>query len=83
MYFSGDAGGAFHIWRQSFSGGRLEQITSGTTEEEGIAMAPDGRSIVTSIGIVEGTVWVHDEKGDRQISSEGYAEAPSLSADGR
>ena len=44
MYFSSDAGGIFHIWRQRFPDGQPEQITSGPTEEEGIAMAPDGRS---------------------------------------
>ena len=82
MYFSCDAGGAFHIWRQRFPDGTPEQITSGPTEEEGIAVAPDGRSFTTSVGMAEGTVWVHDFHGDRQISSEGYAELPSLSADG-
>jgi hypothetical protein len=45
-------------------------------------MAPDGRSFVTSVGMVEGTVWVHGDNGDRQISSEGYAEAPTLSFGG-
>lgn len=83
MYFGADEGGAFHIWRQSFAGRKAEQLTSGPTEEAGIAMAPDGHSFVTSVGMVEGTVWIHDGNGDRQISSEGYADAPSLSADGR
>jgi eukaryotic-like serine/threonine-protein kinase len=82
MYFSDDQGGAFHIWRERFPAGKSEQVTSGPTEEEGIAMAPDGRSFVTSVGMVEGTVWVHGDNGDRQISSEGYAEAPTLSYDG-
>ncbi len=82
MYFSDDQGGAFHIWRERFPAGKREQVTLGTTEEEGIAMAPDGRSFVTSVGVVEGTVWVHGDNGDRQISSEGYAEAPTLSSDG-
>src|SRR5437899_2062720 len=35
MYFSADAGGSFHIWRQRFSGGSgvgaPEQVTSGAT----------------------------------------------------
>jgi hypothetical protein len=39
-------------------------------------------SFVTSVGMVEGTVWVHGDNGDRQISSEGYAEAPTLSFGG-
>jgi DNA-binding winged helix-turn-helix (wHTH) protein/Tol biopolymer transport system component len=82
MYFSADVGGTFHIWRQRFPDGKLDQVTSGPTEEEGIAMAPDGHSLVTSVGMVEGTVWLRDRNGERQISSEGYAESPSLSADG-
>jgi eukaryotic-like serine/threonine-protein kinase len=82
MYFSGDQGNTFHIWRARFPAGKPQQVTSGPTEEEGIAMAPDGRSFVTSVGMVEGTVWVHGADGDRQISSEGYAEAPILSSDG-
>ncbi len=43
------------------------------SEEEGIAMAPDGRSFITSVGTEERTVWVHEPQGDRQVSSEGYA----------
>jgi len=73
MYFSADPGDGFHIWRQRFPEGTPEQITSGPTEQEGIAIAPDGKSLVTSVGIQQGSVWVHDAHGDRQISSEGFA----------
>ncbi len=83
MYFSSDASGAFHIWRQRFPDGRPEQITFGPTEEEGIAMAPDGQSLVTSVGLEQSAVWIHDSGRERQISSEGYAGLPSLSPDGR
>jgi Tol biopolymer transport system component len=83
MYFSSDAGGRFHIWRQRFPDGPPEPLTSGPTEEEGIAMAPDGKSLITSVGSAESTIWIHDAKGDRQISSEGYAEFPRFSSDGR
>jgi eukaryotic-like serine/threonine-protein kinase len=82
MYVSSDAAGQFHIWRQRFPDGEPEQITLGPTEEEGIAMAGDGRSLITSVGMEESAVWIHDRNGDRQISSEGFAEAPSLSPDG-
>jgi DNA-binding winged helix-turn-helix (wHTH) protein/Tol biopolymer transport system component len=78
MYFSADAGDGYHIWRQAFPRGSPEQMTFGPTEEEGIAVAPDGRSLVTSAGIRESTVWVHDARGDRQISSEGFAGVPGL-----
>jgi serine/threonine protein kinase/Tol biopolymer transport system component len=83
MYFSSEAGGRFHIWRQPFPKGTLQQLTSGPTDEEGIAMAPDGRPLVTSIGIELSTLWIHDRQGERQVSSEGYASDPLLSADGR
>ncbi|PYV19457.1 MAG: hypothetical protein DMG21_01625 [Acidobacteria bacterium] len=49
MYFSADAGKAFHIWRQEFPDGSPELLTSGTNEEEGVAVAPDGHSLVTSV----------------------------------
>jgi Tol biopolymer transport system component/DNA-binding winged helix-turn-helix (wHTH) protein len=82
MYLSSDAGGQFHIWRQRPSDGDPEQVTFGPTEEEGIAMHPDGRSLVTSVGLEESSVWIHDPDGDRQVSSEGYAIAPYLSPGG-
>jgi Tol biopolymer transport system component len=82
MYFSSDAGGRFHIWRQRFPDGKPEQLTFGPTEEEGIAIGPQGRSLVASVGMEESAVWIRDSNGERQISSEGFAEAPSLSPDG-
>jgi eukaryotic-like serine/threonine-protein kinase len=83
MYFSADTGRGFHIWRQRFPDGTPEQITSGVTEEEGISLAADGRSFVTSIGTNQSTVWIHDEHGDRQITSEGYSFLPSISTDSK
>ncbi|HKV05533.1 MAG TPA: protein kinase [Candidatus Acidoferrales bacterium] len=82
MYFSSDAGGGFHIWRQRFPDGEPQQVTSGATEEEGIAMAPDGGSLITSVGSRQSTLWVRDGKDERQISSEGYADVPRFSPDG-
>ena len=78
MYFSADAGDGYHIWRQRFPRGVPEQMTFGATEEEGIAVAPDGQTLVTSAGIRESTVWLHDTRGDRQISGEGFASVPGL-----
>src|ERR1700686_717211 len=73
---------ASHIWRQRFPSGEPQQITFGPTSQEGIAMAPDGKSLVTSVGSQDTTVWIHDKNGDHQISSEGNAGAPAFSADG-
>jgi Tol biopolymer transport system component len=74
---------AFHIWRQHFSQGQPEQLTFGPTSQEGIAMAPDGKSLITAVGSEDSTVWMHDKDGDHQISSEGFASLPQFSADGR
>jgi serine/threonine protein kinase len=82
MYFSADTGHGVHTWRQRFPDGKPEQVTFGVTEEEGVHVAPDGRSFVTSIGASQSTLWIHDLRGDRQITSEGYSYGPSVSPDG-
>ena len=83
MYFSADPGDGSHLWRQRFPDGPVEQLTSGPTEEEGLAVSADGRSLVTSVGSRQRTVWLHDAAGERQLSVEGNAWAPLLSADGQ
>lgn len=82
IYLSTNQGGRFHIWRQRFPGGEPEQVTSGTTEEEGIAMARDGRSFLTSVGTQYWTIWIHDAKGEHQMSSEGDAFSTTFSRGG-
>jgi Tol biopolymer transport system component len=83
LYFTSDAGGAFHTWRQRPPDGRLEQVTSGPTEEEGIAMAPDGRSFLTAVSVTQSSIWLHDGSGERQISVEGRASYPKFTRDGK
>jgi len=48
-------------------------------------MAPDGRSIITSIGLHENALWIHDKHGDHALSSEGYVSPNSakFSSDGK
>jgi Tol biopolymer transport system component len=82
MYLSSKAGGGFHTWRQRFPDGQPEQITGGLTEEEGIAIMPDGRSFITAVALRHSSVWLHDSGGDRQISLEGNAFQPKFSPDG-
>jgi serine/threonine protein kinase len=82
MYFAARVRGSAHLWRQKSPNGVPEQITFGPTEEEGITLAPDGRSLVTSVGNRRSVIWIHDAAGERAISSEGYAAAPRLSRDG-
>jgi Tol biopolymer transport system component len=82
MYFTSNAVDANHIWRQRFPDGKPEQVTAGPTEEEGIAMAPDGRSLVTAVSLQGASLWLHDANGDRQISLEGNAATPVFTPDG-
>ncbi|HEY6343869.1 MAG TPA: protein kinase [Bryobacteraceae bacterium] len=83
MYFTSNAVGANHVWRQRFPDGQPEQITAGPTEEAGIAMAADGRSLVTSVSFQNASLWVHDHSGERQISVEGNAASSRFTPDGK
>jgi len=83
MYFSAEVDGASHLWRQRFPVGNPEPLTgSRVSEEQGIAVALDGKSLVTSVGLRQSSLWLHSANGERLLSSEGYASQPKLSADG-
>jgi eukaryotic-like serine/threonine-protein kinase len=82
IYLSANQGGRYHIWRQRFPGGEPEPLTSGPMEEEGIAMARDGRSFLTSVGTQYWTIWIRDLKGEHQMSSEGDVFFTTFSRDG-
>jgi hypothetical protein len=71
-----------HLWRQRFPEGEPEQLTSGPSEEAGVAVAPDGGSIITSAGASHETVWLHDNDADRPIVSEGAPSRLRFSRDG-
>jgi DNA-binding winged helix-turn-helix (wHTH) protein/Tol biopolymer transport system component len=81
MFLSVDNAQSSHIWRQRFPDGAPEQVTSGPNQEEGIAMMPDGLTFITSSGLEDSILRVHDERGEREISSEGFAFAASFSPD--
>ncbi len=82
MYFNAEIDGATHIWRQRFPDGVPEQITSGPSEEQGLAVAPDGKSLISSVGVRQSSVWMHDATGEHPLSPEGSAISPKFSADG-
>jgi serine/threonine protein kinase len=82
MYFTSNAVGANHIWRQRFPDGQPEQITAGPTEEEGVAMAPDGRSYITAVSLNGASLWLHDATGERQLSIDGNAASTVFTPDG-
>ena len=71
MYFTASVESQSHIWRQHFPEGAPEQITFGPTEEDGVAVDPGGHSLITSVGVHESAIWIHDGGNDRQLSSEG------------
>lgn len=87
MYFTASVDGHSHLWRQRFPDGEPQPITSGPIEAEGVAVEQDGRSIITSMGVHESAIWIHDSNGERSLSSEGEIVAelspPSFDADDR
>ncbi len=74
---------ASHIWRQRFPAGEPEQVTTGPTSQDGIAMESDGKGLITSVGTQDSTLWLHDKEGDHQLSLEGNAMVPEFSHDGK
>jgi DNA-binding winged helix-turn-helix (wHTH) protein len=64
-------GAAGHLWRQEFPAGSPEQLTFGAGPEAGVAVDPDGGSLIASIGGGSSTIWLHEASRDRPLSSEG------------
>jgi Tol biopolymer transport system component len=87
MYLNVGVDGSTHLWRQRWheraAEGNPEQITFGPAEEEGLAVAPDGKSLIASVGVRRSSVWMHDAAGDHAVSVEGSASAARLSPDGK
>lgn len=86
MFFTATLALRSHVWRQRFPEGVPEQITFGPTEEDGVAVEPEGNSIITSVGVYQTSIWVHDGSGDRSLSSEGevlWWPTPVFSEDGK
>ena len=84
MYFTAAVDERSHVWRQRFPEGEPDQITFGPTEENGIAVEPDGE-LITSVGSHESSIWTHDPSGERSLSSEGEVlrwPSPIFSSDG-
>lgn len=82
MYFNTRVDEATHIWRQRFPDGTPEQITMGPNEEEGLAIDPNGQSLISSVGVHKSSIWMHDATGEHLLSPEGFATSPRFSAEG-
>lgn len=77
MYFTASLDGSSRLWRQRLPDGRPEPVTSGPIEAEGVAVEQDG-SVITSMGVHQSAIWIHDSSGERSLSSEGeIVESPS------
>lgn len=68
MYFSANSTGAYHLWRQRFPNGTPEQLTFGTTEEEGIASDPDGPEEVPFGSATTTATWIGRRMASRSSS---------------
>ena len=71
MYFTAALQGHSHLWRQHFPDGSPEQLTFGPTDDQGLAVEPSGKSLITSVGVGQSDIWIHDPSGDRPLTSEG------------
>jgi len=87
MYFTAAVNGQLHLWRQRYPTGEPQQLTFGPAEEDGIAVEPHGRALITSVGMTESAIWMHDGNGDRPLSSNGeiasWLSPPVFSPDAR
>jgi eukaryotic-like serine/threonine-protein kinase len=77
MYLGTNASGEPQIWRERFPGGAPEQLTFGPSEAQGVAVAPDGKSLITGIGFVQHSIVFHDDGGDRPITTQGDSIFPA------
>jgi hypothetical protein len=66
-------------------GSDVPNCEGSASEEDGVAVEPSGRSLITSLGVHESAIWFHDARGDRALSSEGevvnWTSPPYFSAD--
>jgi eukaryotic-like serine/threonine-protein kinase len=81
MYLAVRSSGHSHLWRQRYPDGEPQRITFGPTDEEAVFMAPDGHSLLTSVGTEISTLWLHTAAGERLLTTENNALFPWLSAD--
>jgi hypothetical protein len=65
MYFDATVDGQSHLWRQRSRDSRPEQITIGPAEDVGLAVEHNGRSVLTSVGTEQSSIWIHDATGEK------------------
>jgi eukaryotic-like serine/threonine-protein kinase len=83
MFFTANSTSGYQIFRQRFPDGPVSQLTFGPAEERAMAISPDARFLVASVGTSEVTTIVHTSQGEKQVSAEGFSSDPAFTADGR
>ena len=83
MYFAADIHGHSHIWRARFPDGAPQQITFGPMEEMAVVAAPDGRSLISSVGLDNSSIWLRSDHGETQLTTDRLGYSPWLSPDGQ
>ncbi len=81
MYFSAQSAMGLHLWRQRYPDGTAQQLTFGPGNEDMVVAAPDGKSLVAAVGLVQIELWIHNKQGERRLTSEGLVWDPRLSVD--
>ena len=81
MYFAVERTGRTQLWRQRYPDGDPEQITFGPMDVDTVSCAPDGKSLLASVGRDESALWLHNAAGDHRITDDGYVVSPQLSGD--
>jgi DNA-binding winged helix-turn-helix (wHTH) protein/Tol biopolymer transport system component len=83
MYFAVETAKGTHLWRQQYPDGKPQQITNGPGNQETVLATPDGKALLSAVGLEQGELWMHDAQGERRLTSEGLVRSPWLSDDGR
>ena len=76
IYLTTNASGGYHIWRQRFPDGKPEQINWAATEEEGVTVAADGRSLITAVGTGALPLQFATERGSESSSRKDVRDWP-------
>jgi hypothetical protein len=83
MYFGSSADGTFHTWRQRYPEGRIEQITSGPTQEEGHRDGPGWPFLHHLCGATTKRGLGARCKGRQAVVARGYSYGPKFTPDGK
>jgi len=73
MYLNTNSDHGFHVWRQRFPNGRIEQVTSGPTKRRESPLIQMASLLLPPSAYGEAVWWLHDQSGDHILTSEATA----------